>query len=80
LQANVVMYNVIVAVLKEQKKRTAANRRDDQIPMRADHGHTILDDLRKKTNPGYSALGLLRGQAELRGLEMGIEKSGVVYK
>jgi len=80
LRGDVDMYNVIVAVLKEQKKRHAANRRDEQIPMRADHGHTILDDLRKKTNPGYSALGLLRGQAELRGLELGIEKSGVVYK
>lgn len=80
LQGDVDMYNVIVAVLKEQKKRRAANRRDEEIPMRADHGHTILDDLRKKTNPGYSALGLLRGQAELRGLELGIEKSGIIYK
>ncbi len=79
LRGDVDMYNVIVAVLKEQKKRHAANRRDENIPMRADHGHTILDDLNKKTNPGYSAIGLLRGMAELRGLELGIEKSGVVY-
>ena len=80
LRGDVDMYSVIVAVLKEQKKRHAANRRDEQIPMRADHGHTILDDLKKKTNPGYSAIGLLRGQAELRGLELGIERSGIVYK
>ncbi|NBC83808.1 MAG: mannonate dehydratase [Bacteroidetes bacterium] len=79
LRGDVPMYQVMVAVLKEQKRRHAANRRDEQIPMRADHGHTILDDLKKKTNPGYSAIGLLRGMAELRGLEMGILNSGVIY-
>lgn len=80
LRGDVDMYGVIVAILKEQKRREAVYRTDIQIPMRADHGHTILDDLNKKTNPGYSAIGLLRGMAELRGLEMGIEKSNVIYK
>lgn len=80
LRGDVDMFGVILAILKEQKKREAAYRTDTQIPMRADHGHTILDDLDKKTNPGYSAIGLLRGMAELRGLELGIERSGVIYK
>lgn len=79
LRGDVDMYKVILSILKEQKKREAHYRTDLNIPMRADHGHTILDDLKKKTNPGYSAIGLLRGMAELRGLELGIERSGAIF-
>lgn len=75
LRGDVDAYAVVVAILQEENRRKSVNRPDYEIPMRADHGHTILDDLDKKTNPGYSAIGLLRGLAELRGLEMGIERS-----
>jgi mannonate dehydratase len=73
LQGDVDMVAVIEAILSEEQRRYKAGDRRP-IPMRPDHGHQMLDDLKKKTNPGYSAIGRLKGLAELRGVELALKR------
>ncbi len=77
LGGSVDMYQVVRALIEEMRKRKESGREDWQLPFRPDHGHTMLDDLGKPTlaNPGYSAIGRLRGLAEIRGLQFGLVRS-----
>ena len=77
LGGSVDMYGAIRAVLEEMAKRKAAGRKDWKLSFRPDHGHTMLDDLNKPQidNPGYTAIGRLRGLSEIRGLQLGISRS-----
>ena len=69
LEGDTDMVAVIAELLAEEKRRKAQGRSDHQIPMRPDHGQEILDDLKRGAQPGYPAIGRLKGLAELRGIE-----------
>lgn len=68
LEGNTDMVAMIAAILAEEDRRKAAGRADWQIPFRPDHGQDILDDQSRKAQPGYPAIGRLKGLAELRGI------------
>jgi len=75
LEGDVDMFEMVQAAIIEESKRKNAGRKDWEIYMRPDHGHQMLDDLKKITNPGYSAIGRLRGLAELRGLALALYRA-----
>lgn len=73
LTGDVPMEAVIHRILQVQQRRKVS------IPMRPDHGHQMLDDIKKPiVNPGYTAIGRLKGLAEIRGVEAGLIYSGII--
>ncbi|CAG4988841.1 Mannonate dehydratase [Dyadobacter sp. CECT 9275] len=74
LKGDVDMYEVIKELLAEEKRRKEKGYPETMLPMRPDHGFQMLDDLQKRTYPGYSAIGRLKALAELRGLELALKR------
>ena len=77
LSGDVDMYRVMSAMCRERARRAAAGWANPELPFRPDHGHQMMDDITatKRANPGYTAIGRLRGLAELRGLMEGIVRA-----
>jgi mannonate dehydratase len=67
------MIGIISAILREESRRRGQKQADYEIPMRPDHGHLLADDISRRTNPGYSLIGRLKGLAELRGVIKGLK-------
>lgn len=75
LEGHTDMVAVVAELLGEEKRRRAEGRADHEIPIRPDHGQEILDDLTRGAQPGYPAIGRLKGLAELRGIERALTHS-----
>ncbi|MCX8956358.1 mannonate dehydratase [Erwinia psidii] len=74
LAGDVDMVEIVSAIVQEEQRRKRAGE-PYRIAMRPDHGHQMLDDLQKRTNPGYSAIGRLKGLAEIRGVELAVQRA-----
>ncbi len=75
LDGDIDLFLVMKTLLLEQQRREKSGRHDRRMPMRPDHGHLMLDDMKKNFYPGYSLYGRMRALAELRGMEVGIRRS-----